>query len=177
MELINLNNVRGVLEEYAQEVRNVYQDNLIRKDRIASGKLLNSVEYQVNFNGVDYEVQLRLEDYWKYLEYGIQGSKNTTSPFSNPGWKAYPFILEWVQVKPVIPRPDANGRIPKPKSLAFLIARARKEKGSKPGNELNDALAVVNQKYKDKLVIALHQDMEVLMKVVVGQIQGSVPIY
>jgi hypothetical protein len=29
--------------------------------------------------------------------------------------------------------------------------------------------------YRDKLVIALHKDMEVLMKVMVGTIQGSVP--
>ena len=63
MELINLEHVRGVLEEYAQAVRNLYQDNLIRSDRIASGDLLNSVEYRVIQDGAEYEVQLSLAEY------------------------------------------------------------------------------------------------------------------
>lgn len=177
MELINFDNVREVLEQYAQEVRNTYQDNLIKNDRIVSGDLLNSVEYNVAFNGVAYEVQLKLRDYWKYLEYGIQGKKNPSSPFSNPGWKAYPFILNWVTVKPVIPRPLSNGKLPTPKQLAFLITRSRAEKGSEPGEELKDAIEAVNAKYKDKLIIALHKDMETLMKVALGEIQGQVPTY
>ena len=177
MELLNLKNVMETLERYAQDVRNLYQDNLIRGDRISTGKLLNSVEYQVINNGVEYEVQLTLEKYWKYLEYGLNGSENPSSPFSNPGWKAYPFILDWIKVKPVLPRPNDNGRLPSPKSLAYLITRSIREKGTEPGNELQDALDQVNEAYKDKLVYALQQDLDVIMKVIVGQIRGDVPEY
>lgn len=175
MELINLENVMNTLEAYAQKVRNLYQDKLIQDDKIASGKLLNSVEYQVVNNGVAYEVQLRLEDYWKYVEYGVQGEKNTTSPFKNAGWKAYPFILKWISVKPVIPRPFDNGRIPTPKQLAYLITRSIGKKGILPGDQLKDSIEEVNARYKDKLVFALHQDMDTIMKVLVGEIQGSRP--
>lgn len=175
-ELINFDNVMETLEQYAQDVRNLYQDKLIQADRIASGKLLNSVEYQVVFNGVEYEVNLTLEKYWKYIEYGLQGGKNTSSPFANPGWKAFPFILEWVKVKPVLPRPDKNtGRIPSQKSLAYLITRAIGKNGTLPGGEMKDAIDEVNERYKDKLVYALQKDLETLMKVMVGYIQGSVP--
>lgn len=177
MELINLENVMATLEEYAQEVRNAYQDKLINNDRIASGKLLNSVEYQVVFNGVEYEVKLTLKKYWKYLDYGISGANNPSSPFSNPGWRAYPFILNWVKVKPVLPRPDKNGKLPSPKSLAFLITRSIVKNGTKPGNEMKDAIANVNLRYKEKLVYALQKDMQMLMKVIVGGIQGSRPTY
>lgn len=177
MELINLKNVMETLERYAQDVRNLYQDNLIRGDRISTGKLLNSVEYQVINNGVEYEVQLTLEKYWKYLEYGLQGSENTSSPFGNPGWKAYPFILEWIKVKPVLPRPNEDGKLPSPKSLAYLITRSIKEKGTKPGNELQDAIDQVNAKYKDLLVYALQQDLDVIMKVIVGDLRGERPEY
>lgn len=177
MELINLENVMATLEEYAQEVRNKYQDRLINNDRIATGKLLNSVEYQVVFNGVEYEVQLTLEKYWKYLEYGLPGRENHKSPFSNPGWKAYPFILNWIKVKPVLPRPGKNGKLPSQKSLAFLITRAIAKNGTKPGNELKSALFEVNQRYKEKLIYALQKDMSVLMKVMIGGIQGERPTY
>lgn len=162
MELINLNNVMEVLEQYAQEVRNTYQDKLIQDDRIASGDLLNSVEYQVVRNGMTYEVQLRLEDYWKYVEYG-------TKPHFPPMDK----ILEWIRVKPVLPRPNENGDLPTPQQLAFLIARSISEHGTEGTEDLEETLLDINQRYKDKLVIALHQDMDTIMKVIVGEIKGS----
>ena len=178
MELLNLDNVMATLQEYAQEVRNKYQDRLINNDRIATGKLLNSVEYQVVFNGVEYEVQLTLEKYWKYLEYGISGkNKNTDRPFKHTGWGAYPYILEWVKVKPVIPRPGKNGKIPSPQTLAGAITASIIKNGIEPGNELKSALFEVNQRYKEKLIYALQKDMSVLMKVMIGGIQGSRPTY
>lgn len=176
MELLNFDNLMATLEEYAQEVRNTYQDRLITKDRVASGKLLNSIEYGVNYNGVEYEVTLTLEKYWKYIEYGVRGKENTTSPFPNPGWGAYPHILEWVKVKPVLPRPK-KPRIKRPETLAGAITAAIVKNGIKPGEEMKDALEEVNERYKQKLVIALRKDLEVIMKVMVGGINGDVPQY
>lgn len=175
MELITLENVKTVLEEYAQEVRNTYQDKLITNDRISSGKLLNSVEYQVEFNGVEYEVKLTLEKYWKYIEYGVKGDSNTTSPYKNPGWKAYPHILEWVTTKPVLPRPGKK-KLKRPESLAGAITASIVKNGILPGGELKDTVDEINKRYKDKLVIALHKDTETLLKVVLGGIQGTVPM-
>ena len=177
MELLNLENVMATLQEYAQEVRNLYQDKLIEGDRISSGKLLNSIEYQVVDNGREYLVQLSLEEYWKYLEYGVSGADNTTSPFKNPGWKAYPHILEWIKVKPVLPRPDRNGKLPSQKSLAYLITRSIVHNGTMPGGELKDTIDEVNARYKDKLIYSLRKDTENILKVMVGGIQGSVPEY
>lgn len=177
MELLNFDNLMATLEEYAQEVRNLYQDKLIEGDRISSGKLLNSIEYQVTQGENEYVVSLSLEEYWKYLEYGVSGADNTSSPFGNPGWKAYPHILEWIKVKPVLPRPDRNGKLPSQKSLAYLITRSIVHNGIQPGGELKDTLEEVNARYKDKLVIAIRKDTENLLKVMVGGIQGSVPTY
>lgn len=164
MELINFDNLRQTLEEYAQEVRNLYQDKLIENDRIASGKLLNSVEYRVDFNNNIYSVNLQLQKYWKYIEFG-------TSPHFPPVNK----ILEWVKIKPVLPRPDKNGKIPTPKQLAFLIARKISKVGTKGTNDLDEAIKEINLKYQDKLVYALQLDTARIMKVIVGGITGSVP--
>lgn len=177
MELITLDNLAATLEEYGQEVRNLYQDKLITGDRIASGKLLNSVEYTVVHNDSEYLVQLSLESYWKYLEYGVSGANNTGSPFGNPGWKAYPHILEWIKVKPVLPRPGRDGKLPSQKSLAYLITRSIVNNGTMPGGELKDAIDEVNARYKDKLIIALQKDTANILKVMVGGIQGEVPTY
>lgn len=177
MELLNFDNLMATLEEYAQEVRNTYQDRLINNDRIASGALLNSVEYGVTYNGIEYEVTLTLEKYWKYIEYGVQGGDNPNSPFKNPGWGAFPHILEWIKIKPVLPRPNKDGIKPSQRSLAYLITRAIVKNGTQPGKEMQSALFEVNQRYKEKIVISLHKDLDVIMKVMVGGIKGEVPKY
>ena len=171
MELLNFDNVMATLEQYAQDVRNLYQDKLIRSDRIASGQLLNSVEYRVVDNGLEYEVKLTLEDYWKYVEEGVMPE----GKYNNPGWKAYPFIRDWISVKPVIPRPNDKGKIPTPKQLAFLITRKIKEKGTEGSHDLQESIEEINERYKEKIVYSLHQDLQVIMKVIVGEIKGEMP--
>ena len=164
MELINLTRVMETLEEYAQAVRNEYQDNLIRSDRIASGDLLNSIEYHIEQNGMEYEVKLELSKYWKYVEYG-------TAPHFPPMNK----ILEWIMVKPVLPKPNEDGNLPTPKQLAYLISRKIAKNGTEGSNDLQDALDKINAEYSDKLVYALQEDLDTIMKVIVGGITGSVP--
>ena len=166
MELINFDNLMAVLEEYAQEVRNLYQDNLIRNDRIATGDLLNSIDYQVQFNGVAYEVQLKLEDYWKYVEEDTK-----------PHWPPVNKILEWISAKPIIPKADDRGRIPTPKQLAYLIGRKISRVGTEGSHDLKDAIEVINARYRDKIVYAIGQDTQVLTKVILGGIKGSVPSF
>ena len=178
MELLNFDNLMATLEEYAQEVRNLYQDKLIEGDRISSGKLLNSIEYQVTQGENEYVVSLSLEKYWKYLEYGISGKENNTNrPFPNTNWGAYKHILEWINVKPVLPRPDKNGKLPTPERLAGAITASLIRNGIEPGSELKETIEEVNARYKDKIIIAIRKDTENLLKVMVGGIQGSVPEY
>ena len=165
-ELINLDNVMAVLEDYAIAVRNKYQDNLILHDRIASGGLLNSVEYRVVQDGQTFEVQLTLQDYWKYIEDGTR-----------PHFPPLDRILEWIRVKPVIPRPDDKGRIPTPQQLAYLIGRKISRVGTEGTHDLKDAIEVINARYRDKIVYAIGQDTQVLTKVILGGIKGSVPSF
>lgn len=163
MELINLNRVMETLDEYAQAVRNEYQDNLIRSDRIASGDLLNSVEYHIEQNGMEYEVKLELSKYWRYVEEG-------TRPHFPPMNK----ILEWINVKPVLPKPNEDGDLPTPKQLAYLISRKIAKYGTEGSNDLQDAIEKINAEYSDKLVYALQEDLDVIMKVIVGDFAGSI---
>lgn len=163
MELIKFDNLGKVLEEYAVKVRNLYQDNLISHDRIASGDLLNSVEYVVQGNGQAWEVKLHLADYWKYVE-------EDTSPH----WPPVDKILEWIRVKPVIPRPDKDGKIPTREQLAYLIGRKISRVGTEGSHDLQDALDAVNAEYRDKFAYALHEDARSFLKIVLGEIQGSI---
>ncbi|MCM1503391.1 MAG: hypothetical protein NC115_12125 [Bacteroidales bacterium] len=149
--LINWANLRAVLQEYGQAVRNGYQDSLIRNNRLASGELLNSVEFKVTENGNTFTVFLTLEDYWEYVEYDTK-----------PHWPPLSKILEWIKIKPVIPRPDKNGRIPSPKSLAFLIGRKISRKGTKGSHDLEKTLKSLNREYALKIRAAIMKDIETI---------------
>lgn len=147
-DTITFHNVLAVLRDYAAEVRNLYQDNLIRHDRIASGGLLNSAECRVNIGDRSYEVVMTLEDYWRYVEEDTR-----------PHWPPVDAILRWVQIKPVIPRPDAAGRIPTPRQLAYLIGRKIAREGTKGSHDLADAVEEMNRRYADRLSEALGADV------------------
>ena len=147
--LLTLERTVQVLREFAVEVRNLYQDNLIRSSRIASGELLNSVECRVEADGAALEVKMTLADYWKYVE-------DDTKPHFPP----LSAILRWVQIKPVLPRPDASGRIPRPEQLAYLIGRSIAEHGTKGSHDLERAKTETLDRFSSRLAEALGQDVE-----------------
>lgn len=122
MELLELTELQKVLQDFATDIRDRYRDVLSNNDHIASRKLVDSIKTQVVVGDNYYEVTMTLEDYWKYVE--------EDTP---PHWPPRDAILKWIEVKPIIPRPDDNGRIPSPKQLAFLIGRAMA--GKSPNQE------------------------------------------
>lgn len=140
-------NLQKVLDDYGVELRNLYQDNLIRLDAIATGDLLNDVEYEVVVNENRIKLQLKLQDYWKYIEYGTK-----------PHWPPVSAIEEWIKVKPVLPKP-INGKLPTPKQLAYLIGRKISQKGTKAKYPLTDAISALKTKYEPLIYEAIKKDV------------------
>ena len=147
-ELLNTDNLQKVLEEYAVAVRNLYQDRLILHDRIASGKLLNDIRAHVEYDGQTYEVQLDLWNYWRYIEMDTE-----------PHWPPPSAILKWIQIKPVLPRPMKNGKLPTPQQLAYLIGRKIAVFGTKGIPDLTDSVEDMNKAFRERIAAALAQDM------------------
>lgn len=149
MELLELTELRKVLEDFAVDIRDRYKDVLANNDHIASRQLVDSIRTQVVVGESAYEVTMTLADYWKYVE-------NDTRPHFPPPSA----ILKWIEVKPVIPRPDANGRIPTPKQLAFLISRKIAREGTKGTHDLAQTKDNILPWYKERIEAALGHDMQ-----------------
>jgi hypothetical protein len=165
-ELINLDELQKVLHEYAKDAEQLYKSKITDGGKNASKKLLDSVKSNVIVGENAYEVTLTLEHYWKYVEFGRQGK--VSSPIKAyqgaypPGKAAFPpvdALLEWIKVKPVIPRPGNNGRIPTPKQLAYLIGRKIEREGIEPFPALHNTQEELNKLYKEKIEIALGHDI------------------
>lgn len=147
-ETLTFGNLQRVLMQYAETVVARYKDNLMASDRVASGELINTITYQVEDYGTMYEVSLNLQDYWKYVEYD-------TRPHFPPVKK----ILEWVRVKPVLPRPDARGKLPTQQQLAYLIARKIAREGTEGSHDLRDAVNLTTDEWRQKILTALMKDV------------------
>lgn len=117
MENLDLTTIKDIVAEFTEEVKNALQNN----GSNASGALSKSIKGIVKMNGKYLTVSLSMEDYWQYIEYG-------TPPHFPPVDK----IKEWIKVKPVLPRPLENGKLPTENQLAFLIGNKIKKFGTKP---------------------------------------------
>lgn len=154
-ELFNTTYLQLALGQLAEDVKAGYVDQLAKHDRHASGNLMSTVRAEVEVNGTRYAAVLYLQDYWKYVEEGTE-----------PHWPPRQAILDWIKIKPVIPRPDNRGRIPTPEQLAFLISRKISREGTEGSHDLQTAEDAVIPMWEERLLDALQRDtLEYIRKI------------
>ena len=141
-------NLKKALEDYMDAVSRVYKGKLTSDGHKATGKLIGSVKASVQIGSTQYIGELRLEDYWKYIEYGTK-----------PHWPPPQALLKWIQAKPILPR-AINGITPSNDQLAYLIGRKISRTGTKAGNELGNTIDEVNATYRPIIEQAVEQDLQ-----------------
>lgn len=141
-------NLKKALEDYMDAVQRVYKGKLTADGHKATGKLIGSVKASVQIGSTQYIGELRLEDYWKYIEYGTK-----------PHWPPPQALLKWIQAKPILPR-AINGITPSKDQLAYLIGRKISRTGTKAGNELGNTIDEVNATYRPIIEQAVEQDLQ-----------------
>ena len=158
-QLLEFSETAAVLKRLADDVKAGYIDQLRQNGHFttlgSNPRLIDSVETVVTVDGYSFTASLRLKDYWIFVE------EDTA-----PHWPPQDAIRRWVEIKPVIPRPDASGRIPTPKSLAFLIARRMAglspsglPGGTKGTHDLQKAKDAIIPMYMDEIAEALRTDV------------------
>lgn len=143
--------LQEVLQRYGELLCTRYQSYVPE----ATGRLASTASFEVHYKDTTYEVGLNLQDYWKYVENGRKAGK-------------FPPIKElfnenrtgWIQVKPVIPRPNKNGVIPTEKQLAFLIGRKIANEGIAPKNILQRTVDEVNDNMLMSIKMAIMEDIQ-----------------
>lgn len=147
-----------VLKDYAIELRNTLQDSYITDDRIATGDLLNSVEYIIEKDDRQIEVSLQLKEWWKYVE------EDTKPHFPPPD-----AMLNYIKAKPILPKPDKNGKLPTPNQLAYLIGRKISEVGTTGTHNVRDTVRLINERYEEKIGQAISEDINNELDVIFSQ--------
>lgn len=145
--MVEFKHLQEALAQYAQAITDRYKQNLESSGRRASGELISSVNSKVTVNGNEYAIELNLEDYWYYVENGRGAGK-----FPPPDK-----ILQWIRVKPILPTPMSNGKLPTEKQLAFLIGRKIANEGFEGTHDLDNTMKEVD--YEQIIQDALDMDM------------------
>lgn len=149
-ELFDLNELLQVLMDLANEIEENYKQKLVDSGHYTTDyALLDSIKTQVVNNDTGYEITMTLNDYWKWLE-------NDTKPHFPPVDK----IREWIQIKPIIPRPNALGRKPTENQLAYLIGRKIYNEGTTGTHDLERTKDAVIPMYRERIAQALGHDVE-----------------
>lgn len=151
-ETLKLTRTIEVLNEYAQAWANAYKAELIAEGKRATGDLIRSVSGEVVIENDVYSAVLNVAEYYKYVEWGRK-----------KGGKMPPIsaILKWVQVKPVIARPNTlTGLVPTQEQLAFAIAKSIQQNGIEPTYALRETNNATFNALEQRLKDALSEDLE-----------------
>ena len=114
---------KSILEiekKWAQQVVTNAKSILLRNKKIATGKLYNSIKYNVSSNG---DISFEYAPEGKWVEQGRR--KGARFPPPAP-------ILRWIKVKGIKGRDPKTGRFIKDTALVFLFQRAISRDGIKP---------------------------------------------
>lgn len=148
---LNYTSLISSLNGFINDFMNTYKSLLVRDGKKASGNLINSIRnVDIAFENGEITGEISLASYWKYVEYGRRPGK--FPPLQN--------ILDWVKIKPVIPRPVNGLKAPSEKQLAFLIGRKIAKDGIKAGNQLQEALEITWSKWENTLSQSISEDIQ-----------------
>lgn len=173
-ELISLTNLEAALKVYAEKAGEIYRKNLALGGKNASHDLADSVTAYVETDGRAFEVRVSLLDYWKYVEGGSQGTESSPPGAVYPAHFPPPRALErWIEVKPVIPRPMADGRIPTPRQLSWVIARSIERRGIEPFPAMAATIEELNREYREVFAYALSKDIDGYISKIMSLVAGA----
>ena len=147
---LSFTNLQIALNSFIEDFINTYKGLLIRDNKKASGNLISSLKLvSIEFTNNKLAASISLAAYWKYVEYGRRPGK--FPPINN--------ILNWIKIKPVIPRPMNGLKPPTEPQLAFLIARKIARDGIKAGNQFTEALKLTWTKWEQTISDAISKDL------------------
>lgn len=148
---MNFTNTEKVLNEFARFFIERYRGELDNGKINASYKLSDTLQYIIDINGMSIDVVVMLQDYYKYIESGRRAGAKMP-PISA--------IEEWIKVKPVLPYPMSNGKLPTTRQLAYLIARSISRNGIPPKPIFQMSIEEATDAFYERIEKAVREDLE-----------------
>lgn len=146
---IDFEKVADLLEDLGNIIITDLQKNIDQKDIIASANLRQSINFDVKIFETTIQLKLSLADYYKFIDKGVKGSKNSSkapnSPYSYKN-KMPPrdAILEYIKTKPLQIKSSIN--LTKLNKKGVQVKRRATTEEKKTIEEERDLAAILIQK-------------------------------
>jgi hypothetical protein len=140
--MLDTSNLQKALEDFAEKVVADAKTNLTSRNKVASGKLLNSMKVNnIKVTNKSLELNIQMMPYGAFVDKGVSGVKvKYNTPYSYTNKMPPPSALDgWIVKRGIAPRND-KGHFQTRKGLQFAIARSIFNNGIKPSHFLTDAV-------------------------------------
>ena len=120
----------------------------------ASGKLYNTINFEITKGSSNYIVTINLEEYWKNISYGRK-----------PGSRMPPIeaIKNWIEYKKILPRPiqlkSGKTVLPSTEQLAFVIARSIGKNGIEARPIARETVDQLNNEFIGDIKASIQRDI------------------
>lgn len=166
------------LTKFAKYVKTQAKTNLTRKNVKDTGKLHQSIDYDLNVSDNSFSLAFLMEDYGMFKDLGVQGKTSNVlapnSPYkfgSGRGKKGglSNAILEWVKRNKIQFRDLDSGKFTSYKSTAFLISRAIYHRGLRETKFITKPFEKGFERLPDQLVEAFGLDVDNFLKYTINE--------
>ena len=127
--------IQKALQDFAKYVIQQSRSNLTKGNKNASKELYNSLDSDVKKTNKGYNLSFEMEDYGKFQDRGVSGTKkkyNTIYSYSNKKPPMQP-LADWAKKRGIRLR-DEKGKFKKGNytAIGFILQKSLFEKGIKP---------------------------------------------
>lgn len=170
MSKLKKNSTENYLRHFAKSVLRQAKNILKKKNKVVSGKLLNSLKYRLEATSKGYNLIFKGSKHASFIDKGVSGTKVTRtfqnifgkrqrSPFKYSNKQPPASALDkWIVRKGIAPRTE-TGQFMSRKSLQFLIARSIKSKGLAATSFFSKPMSIELANFDTELLKAFKTDV------------------
>ena len=171
------------LNLFGEQVQGKAKLNLKRKNKVASSRLIDSIDYDINVSPNSFHLSFEMEDYWEFVDAGVKGvggtkadgtkwkkKKVTNNKFSyknpsktNSNGKFKLSLNGWTIRKGIAPR-DSKGKFVKRQSLIYAIRKSIFHTGLETTNFFTKPFEKEFKELPDELIEAYALDVDEFLK-------------
>jgi len=177
--------IKKSLDKFGERVVIDSKKNLKRKNKVASGRLINSINYDAEVLRDGFEISFEMEDYGIFTDAGVHGIGGTkadgtkwkkkkvtgskfrykSSGMKSSGGRFLQSLNGWTIKRAIAPR-DKEGKFIKRRSLLFAIRNSIFHTGIETTKFFTNPLNDEFKKLPDDLLEAIGLDIEEELKLV-----------